>query len=387
MPLARCLRRPLPGRILLGRALLGRILLGLMAAAVLATGAAAAPITLTDIAGRTVTLPAPARRIVLAEGRQLFALALIDPDPVARLAGWSADLKRRDVTNYARVKARFPAVEDIPIVGEESDASFSVEKALSVQPDLVVLSGRLGAGRPEQMVQQFTAAGVPVVFVDFYAHPLENTLPSLLILGQALGRTEQAQAYAAFYTAHMQRISERLKAPGLVRPKVLMEAHAGGFGECCNVPARGSIGDFIPFAGGHNIAADMVTATHGHLSLEYVLAADPAIYIATGGPHLAGTGGLVLGPEVPEAEAQASLRRVVARPGVAELQAVRTGQVHGLYHNLVNMPVNVLVAEALAKWLHPELFADLDPQATLAEMNARFLAIPLAGSYWIDLAP
>lgn len=362
-------------------------LLGLFALACLARPAPAAPVIVTDIAGRTVTLKAPAKRIVLAEGRQLVALALLDRNPVALLAGWSADLRRRDPATYGLVRSIFPKVDDVPLVGEGSEESFSVEKALSVAPDLVILSGRLGASRPQQMLDQFEAAGVPVIFVDFFAHPFRNTLPSLRILGRAIGREAEADAYAGFYEARMARIAERLSAPGLKRPKVLLEAHAGGSGPCCNVPARGSIGDFIAFAGGHNIAADVIPGTHGHLALEYVLREDPAIYVATGGPHLKGTGGLVLGPGFTIAEARASLEQVVRRPGVAELSAVRSGHVHGLFHNLVNLPLNVLVAEALAKWIHPDLFADIDPQATLAEINARFLAVPFTGTYWVTLEP
>lgn len=369
------------------RAFLCRPLFGLLALAVLCGPAWAAPVTLTDIAGRTVTLPAPARRIVLAEGRQLIALALLDRDPVALLAGWSADLRRRDPSTYALVRAVFPKVDDVPIVGEGSEESFSVEKALSVQPDLVVLSGRLGAARPQQMLAQFEAAGIPVIFVDFFAHPFRNTVPSLTILGRAIGREDEARAYVDFYQSRMARISARLKAQAPARPKVLLEAHAGGSGECCNAPGRGSIGDFIDFAGGHNIAADVIPGTHGRLSLEYVLREDPTIYVATGGPHLKGTGGLVLGPGFTPQEARASLAEVVARAGVSQIAAVRTGDVHGLFHNLVNLPLNVLVAEALAKWIHPDLFADTDPAATLKEINTRFLAVPFSGTYWIDLRP
>lgn len=348
---------------------------------------AAAPITLTDIAGRTVTLPRPAQRVILSEGRQLVALALLSRDPVSLLAGWSSDLKRRDTATYDLVKRRFPKVETVPVVGEGTEETFSVEKSISLTPDLVVLSGRLGAARPEEMLRQFEAAGIPVVFVDFFAHPFENTVPSLRILGQALGRDAEAEAYIDFYTTHMDRIAARLKGSSLRAPKVLMEAHAGGAGECCNSPGRGSIGAFIDFAGGHNIAADVLPGTHGKLSPEYVLKADPSVYVATGGLHLARTGGLVLGPGISEADARRSLAKVVARPAVAELAAVRDGRVHGLFHNLVNMPVNVIVAELLAKWIHPELFADLDPAATLAEMNTRFLAFPFEGTYWVSLKP
>ena len=35
----------------------------------------------------------------------------------------------------------------------------------------------------------------------------------------------------------------------------------------------------------------------------------------------------------------------------------------------------------------PELFADLDPRATLTAINERFLAVPYRGDYWTDLVP
>jgi iron complex transport system substrate-binding protein len=40
----------------------------------------------------------------------------------------------------------------------------------------------------------------------------------------------------------------------------------------------------------------------------------------------------------------------------------------------------------MAKWIHPELFADLNPRATLDEINSRFLAVPYRGDYWVDLS-
>jgi iron complex transport system substrate-binding protein len=40
--------------------------------------------------------------------------------------------------------------------------------------------------------------------------------------------------------------------------------------------------------------------------------------------------------------------------------------------------------EQLAKWLHPDLFGDLKPEATIAELNDRFLAVPMQGTFWIE---
>ncbi|WP_257127353.1 hypothetical protein [Burkholderia sp. ABCPW 11] len=38
----------------------------------------------------------------------------------------------------------------------------------------------------------------------------------------------------------------------------------------------------------------------------------------------------------------------------------------------------------MAKWLHPELFADLDPRATFDTMVRRFQPVPLQGEYWVQ---
>ncbi len=79
------------------------------------------------------------------------------------------------------------------------------------------------------------------------------------------------------------------------------------------------------------------------------------------------------------------LRRVVARPGISTLKAVREGRAHGLSHQLINSPIDIVATEILAKWIHPELFGDLNPRATLDEINDRFLAVPYRGDYWADL--
>jgi iron complex transport system substrate-binding protein len=40
----------------------------------------------------------------------------------------------------------------------------------------------------------------------------------------------------------------------------------------------------------------------------------------------------------------------------------------------------------LAKWFHPDLFADLDPNATFAEYHRRFLPINYRPGYSISLS-
>ena len=368
------------------RSIISAAFAGLVAVFAAATPSRASePIVLTDIFGRKVTIERPVKRLLLGEGRQLLAISLLHPDPVSLLAGWTADLVRQDATTYERYRERFPGIDKVTIVGQGSVDTFSIEQALAVQPDVAIFSGGYGPSiKSTDVVARFESAGVPVVFIDFIAKPLENTAPSLAILGQLLGRETQAKDYIEFYNSHIQRVTDRLAKSKPTPPTVLMHAHAG-LGVCCNAPARATIGAFIDAAGGHNIAADVLKTPFGQLNLEYILAKNPDIYVGTGGVHLADKGGLVMGPGIDESTSRAALAHVVAGPGLKELAAVQAGRVYGLWHIFNNNPMNFLAVEVLAKWFHPELFADIDPQASLRELNEKFLPVAMRGTYWVEL--
>ena len=353
------------------------------AAAALATAAVAQPVTVTDIVGRTVTLRMPAKRIVLAQGRQLNALGLLHPDPLSLLAGWGADHQRQSPDAYARYRSRFPAIDTIPTVGDGvTEGGFSLEKTISLAPDLVVLSGSLAGMRrgPNDLVQSLEAAGIAVVVVDFYLRPLTDTVPSLRILGRLIGREQQAEDFIRFYEGRLARIARRIE--GAARPSVFFHAHAGG-PECCMSPGKGTFDDFITAAGGRNIAAPMLPGATGQISLEQLVTADPEVYVATGGTHMAKSGGLMLGLGVPRETASAGFGKLLAQPGIATLSAVRNGRATALWQLFNDTPLHVVAIEALAKWIHPERFADIDPAATLAE-GGRFSAIALDGTLWLD---
>lgn len=344
------------------------------------------PIHIKDIVGRDVVLPKPATRILLGQGRHLPALALIHPDPVSLLAGWQGEMRRADPPTYALYRSKFPALDTLPIVGDGNPESFSIEKALALKPDVVILSlyvaGVRSGAAQSPMLQKFESAGIPVVIVDFFANPLRDTVASLRVLGQVLGRDAAAETFIRFYEEHLARMRERLASERPARPMVFMHAHAGG-AECCYSSGKGTFDDFIAIAGGQNIAAGVIPGSTGQVGLEFLIARDPAVYVATGAAHLATSGGLVIGTGVDANAARGRLAALVARPGLSGLSAVTSGRAHALWHMFNDSPTHIVALECLAKWFHPQLFKDIDPGATLRRIN-EFAAVPLAGTYCVD---
>lgn len=366
--------------------------------AILALGAAAGAhaqrITVVDAVGRQVQIDAPVKRIILAQARHYPVLALLHPDPSRLVVGWSDELRTSFSDDYRAYLAHSPRLADIPIVGRHTPDTFSVEKALSLRPDLVILAPRFAGGTTKEQIdasplmRRFAAAGVPVLVIDFFIKPMEHTIPSLKALGAALGEEKRTQEFIDFYQAHMQAVKQRLAGlPADQRPSVFMHVHAGST-DCCNSPGTGTFDEMIQYAGGHNIGVDVLKAATGRLSFEYVNARQPQVYVATGtGAGTRAQTGLAIGRDTTVAAARASLQRIIDDDRLGGLPAVRDGNAHGIWHGFNDSPLNIVLIEALANWIHPRRMAGISAQQTLDEINRRFLTVPMEGTYMVNLRP
>ncbi|MBA6117994.1 MULTISPECIES: ABC transporter substrate-binding protein [Pseudomonas] len=342
----------------------------------------ASAVQVTDVLGRKVEVDHAPQRIVLGEGRLFFALALLDRDnPFQRVVGWQNDMRLLDPHTYQVYAQKYPQIARLPLIGQASEQSVSAEQILALKPDLAVFSiAGEGPTQHSPVADLLEKAGVPVLFIDFRVHPIRNTRVSLEALGCLLGREPQAQEYLSLYDRHLQHITDGVA--GLKqgeRPKVFLELLAGVWQAPGHTTGKSGLGSVVEAVGGHNIGADVVPGALGDVSVEYVLQADPDVYIATGNR----APGVLLGAGVSADTARQSLARITARPEFAPLRPIRAGQAHGLWHDFYNSPFNILAVEAMARWIHPERFKDVDPQATMAAIN-QMLKVGLDGHYWID---
>lgn len=368
------------------------LLIGLLSS--LCSLASAAPIQVTDILGRQVTLPAPASRVVLAQARHFPVLALVHPDPANILAGWSDEFRTSFTNDYNAYLKAYPKLASVPVVARHTPSTFSIEQALALRPDLVVLTATfagIGLGQSAEdspLIQRLDAAGIPVIVIDFFVDPMKNTIPSLLALGDAVGQPERTREFVDFYRRHMDTIASRVAGvPADQRPNVFVHAHAGST-DCCNSPGTGTFNDMITYAGGHNIGADVLKSGTGRLNFEYINSRNPMVYVATGtGSGKRTSSGLHIGMGTSPEEARKSLRAIIEHNRLQALPAVRNGNSHGIWHAFNDSPLHMIFIEALARWLQPERFADIDPLATLKEVNERFLTVPMSGTYLVDLEP
>jgi len=354
----------------------------------------AATTTVTDLAGRSVRVPAKVERILLGEGRLLPLLAVFDrDDPARRLVAMMGEFEKLDPPGYAQWTRRFPQIDKVPRVGRTSSGSFSDEQAITLKPQLAILGLAGGHGpseRDRETLARLEAAGTAVVFIDLRHDPLVNTPRSMLLLGEVLGRKAEAEAFVTFWRAQLAVVTDRLAKARPEAPTVFLENRVGLSEGCCDTMV-GLVGKLLDAAGSRNVAKDLIPGEFGTLNPEFLIARQPRFYIGTGIGALATQQQMplrvVLGADATPEAAQASLARAVQRRGIAQLQAVKEGRAYAMWHHFYNSPFNVVAVQVFAKWLHPELFADLDPRATLQTMYDRFQPIALEGVYWTALKP
>ncbi|MFE4500129.1 hemin ABC transporter substrate-binding protein [Rhodococcus sp. NPDC056743] len=136
---------------------------------------AALPTTVTGFDGVPVTITDNSR-IVAADRYGTFAATAV-------ALGLGDNLVGRDTA------AKFPAVEDVPVV-TVGGSSLSAEAILNLNPTVVLTDTSIG---PQSVQDQLRAAGIPVVFFD-PTRTLEGVPSQIQAVADALGVPEQGKA-------------------------------------------------------------------------------------------------------------------------------------------------------------------------------------------------
>ena len=245
-----------------------RLLLALLAALaslLLACGAepsleqSPATVVRIDSVGRSVAVPEVPRRIVsLAPSASELIYALGGAELVVAVDDYSPPP---------------PAGPDLPRVGA---FTLDYELIAALSPDLVI-----GANiTSSEQIDRIAELGIPVWIVD--STTVAGIAPALAKLAAAIGRTEAVAPLTADLARRLQQVSAAVQSQS-GRPAVYWELDATD----PNRPfaaGPGSLADeIIALAGGRNVLAD-IGEPYPQVSLEAIVARDPAVIVLANAP-------------------------------------------------------------------------------------------------------
>lgn len=219
-----------------------------------ASSAESSAITLTDQAGRTVTLTEPAQRVVSAY--YLSTSLLIALDREDSVVGIEMKADTRELYHRAA-----PQFLDLPAVG--SGKGLNVEETAALNPDLVILPVKLA-----DTTEQLDALGIPSLVID--PETMEGFFTAVDLIGQAVGAEDRAAQLVNFHKSVMEDVSART-AQSEDKPTVYIAGSdflsAAGGGMYQN--------DLIRVCGGVNAAAELPGGRWSDISAEELVAWDP----------------------------------------------------------------------------------------------------------------
>ena len=288
-----------------------------------ATGTAAPavsyPMTVTDAAGRQVTIAkVPERIVTLAPSDTEIVYALGDGSKVV------------GVDQFSDYPAEAKALQTIG----GSDGQFNYEQIVNLKPDLVLAAGTTS---PEAM-KKLEDLKLTVVQVGITQSTFDSIFSDINLVGQITGRQDQAQALTSNMRQRVDAIEAKV-ATTSTRPRVFWELDATDPSKPYTVGPGSFVNDLITMAGGTNIFAN-TKSPYPQVSSEQVVALNPQVIILS------------------DASYGVTVDSVLKRPGWQSIEAVQKKQVYPIDTNIVSRPGPRIVdgLEAAAKLIHPELF-------------------------------
>ena len=314
-------------------------------------GTASKTITITDSKNRSIQVKLPVERIVVLPSDALEMVRALGAKDL--VVGISDGIPREPLF--------WPELKDRPVVGRWSEVNH--ELIAELKPDLVICYGRWPGPNLEKKLEPF---GIKVVRLDFYKIPfLEKDVETL---GRILEKEKRARQFIDWYREKLTLIEKRSKHFGKL-PDVYVESYT----EYHSVGPGSGAHDMCVLAGGHNIASDS-SIPYPKVTPEWVLAKNPHAIIKASTVRNCYA-------MIDSGTLKHVRNRIMARPAWDNIRAVQDGKVYVMASNIWTGPRAIIGISYMAKWFHPDLFKDLDPEELHREYLRRFQDIKYQGIY------
>jgi len=233
------------------------LVIAAMPSVVVANNEAPTPsvISVTDYAGRVVTLSSPAKRIV--------ALA---PHIVENIFSAGAGDRIVGAVNFSDYPEAAKVIEQVG-----SSHSFSVETVLSLRPDVVVV---WSSGVSSKVTQQLMDLGL-TVYID-EPRRLEDVAKSIRDMGVLTGNVVVSEVAAQKFLTRLVQLQEQYQQ----REPVSMFYQVWD-SPLMTINGKHIISDVMALCGGENIFADEITIAP-KINIEAVLQRNPQAIVASG---------------------------------------------------------------------------------------------------------
>ena len=258
--------------------------------------------------------------------------------------------------------AYYPYLSKLPYVGGYGD--IDIEAIIDLEPDAVIGSGR---GLEVYLEDKLKGTGIDVAGMKSVGPGC--MFDYIMTLGYILDEEENAREFLEWHDKIVDMIEERVSGiPEDEKQRVFWIRGSRFIGKSSLGSWAGGVTDLSEMVGAINIVvAAGIFEGSPTVEWEWVLSQNPDVIINHGG---VGEGYRTDDVSVIKAKYDAMMEM----PGIENIAAGKNDRVF-VIDMLARGPGYFITVPYTAKWLYPELFADLDPQEVHQEYLDRFLRL------------
>jgi iron complex transport system substrate-binding protein len=314
-------------------------------------------ITLTDMAGRSVSVPREIKKVVPLGGALRFMVYLQSLDLVAGMEHieqkWTSPGRL-----YGLATAKL--AKKLPVIGEGGPGKLpDFEQIISVWPDVIVVMGI----DDSQAITIQERTGLPV-FVLRYGTPgaldLNQVKEAIVLLGRLLGREQRAEELTGYMNRLFTDLATRTKDASVLKERPV---YVGAISYKGTQGITSTESGHLPlfWAGGQNVADEIERPGHAFIDPEKLLHWNPEVIFLDAGSI---------------ATVAEDFRKNTDY--YQKLKAIRQNQVYlTMPYNYYHTNIEIALADAyfMGTVLHPKQFADIDPAVKADEIFRFFIGI------------
>ncbi len=308
------------------------------------------PRTITTATGENVTIYKPLRRLVVLNTDIAEAIRVLGAR--GRIVGISDTIAKR--SDY------FPVISKKPVVGTWKE--IDPEAVLRLEPDAVFAYGRWPG--PEYIEDKLPSP-ITVIRLDFFKP--EELREGMKTLGYLLEEEANASKYLNWHDKYVREIEDKVSAiPEDEKPVVFLDkSNVDSICERKTYSKGTAMHQLCELAGGRNMAVIAeLEGSYPAIETEKILEQNPDVIVG-----LSRKGGYRTDDE---SGLEEEYKRIVELPGFNNIRAVADERVYLIDGSIAFGSAYPVGLAYMAKWLHPDLLKDLDPQAIHQEYIDKF---------------
>ena len=277
-----------------------------------------------------------------------------------------------EVKNTASAEVLFPEFVRLPSSGSYDNPDY--ETIFKLRPDVVIVP-YYAPGEMEKTLEPEVA----VFRLDI--GPPRTYREDVTKLAFILGRVDEAEIFLDWIDDHLNKLTEKTKDLGAEDKPRVFDFYGGDWG-MSEGPPYGTFGKgnayasfMMEISGGRNIAGelpgDWIT-----VDTEWIVTENPGIIIREVFPMVTP----VMGYDINDSSgAKALYEEILDKPEIAFTDAATSDEMHMIIGDFMQT-CWFLGVNYMAKWFHPDIFEDLNPEEIHQEFLSRFMGLEYSGA-------